>query len=246
MRRSSPSSGRACPRTPPAHVERRTPIHPSPRALEVSQDRLMEKALFLALGIEVARFAAVDDRVDAQPRSRRARLPRGAQDAPGRVRREGPAGAAHRRGPRCRVVEARRCPADPRVAGALRPRALRAGRCAAATGRPLCYPLVQNTHADGILRVSQAPAPELTARAPGPGRARSPRQLLDELDYVGVLAVELFELEGRSSRTSSRRACTTRDTGRSRAPRRASSRTMSARSSDGRSDPSPPAGPPRW
>ena len=42
-------------------------------------------------------------------------------------------------------------------------------------------------------------------------------KLLDELGYVGVLAVELFESMGSCSRTSSRRASTTRVTGRSTA-----------------------------
>ena len=55
------------------------------------------------------------------------------------------------------------------------------------------YPLVENVHEDGILRT-------LAARRLPTRRRRSPRttrtRLLDELDYVGVLALELFEADG--------------------------------------------------
>ena len=48
-------------------------------------------------------------------------------------------------------------------------------------------------HRDGILRVSRAPA----ADAPQAEAEELARRLLDELGYVGVLALELFEVEGR-------------------------------------------------
>ena len=60
-------------------------------------------------------------------------------------------------------------------------------------GETRFWPLVENVHADGILRV--------VARAGGrTRRRRRPRsyatRLLDELDYVGVLALELFDVGG--------------------------------------------------
>ena len=54
------------------------------------------------------------------------------------------------------------------------------------------WPLVENVHEGGILRVSRAPAadaPQADAEAYG-------RALLDELGYVGVLALELFDVGG--------------------------------------------------
>ena len=48
-------------------------------------------------------------------------------------------------------------------------------------------------HRGGILRVSRAPA----ARRPRPRRRSSRGRLLDDLGYVGVLALELFEVDGR-------------------------------------------------
>src|SRR5882724_2795318 len=40
----------------------RVPVYPPPRALEVSQDRLVEKSFFASLGIPTPPFAAVDTR----------------------------------------------------------------------------------------------------------------------------------------------------------------------------------------
>ena len=55
------------------------------------------------------------------------------------------------------------------------------------------WPLAENVHREGILRVSRAPAPN----APQAEAEALARALLDELDYVGVLALELFEVGGR-------------------------------------------------
>ncbi|MCA1702593.1 MAG: ATP-grasp domain-containing protein, partial [Actinobacteria bacterium] len=58
-------------------------------------------------------------------------------------------------------------------------------------GDVVTYPLVANFHHEGILRVSRAPAPgasKFQERA-----EQAARSLLDELGYVGVLTVELFQ-----------------------------------------------------
>ena len=59
------------------------------------------------------------------------------------------------------------------------------------TGETAFYPLVENVHRDGILRLSRAPA----ADAPDAEARDYASRLLDALGYVGVLALELFELE---------------------------------------------------
>jgi 5-(carboxyamino)imidazole ribonucleotide synthase len=55
------------------------------------------------------------------------------------------------------------------------------------------WPLVENRHEDGILRISRAPAPALTPalQAAADGYARA---LLEHFGYVGVLALELFQV----------------------------------------------------
>jgi 5-(carboxyamino)imidazole ribonucleotide synthase len=63
-----------------------------------------------------------------------------------------------------------------------------------ATGDVEAWPVAENTHVDGILDVSVVPASvsaELADRAVGLAMA-----IADALDYVGVLAVELFVVHG--------------------------------------------------
>jgi hypothetical protein len=58
-----------------------------------------------------------------------------------------------------------------------------------------CYPLTTNVHRAGILRRSVAPAPHTTPGVQQQAEALA-RRVLDELKYVGVLAIELFEVPG--------------------------------------------------
>jgi 5-(carboxyamino)imidazole ribonucleotide synthase len=63
-----------------------------------------------------------------------------------------------------------------------------------ATGGFAAYPVVENAHVDGILDLTVAPArvsPRLADRATGVAMA-----IADALDYVGVLAVEMFVVGG--------------------------------------------------
>ena len=55
------------------------------------------------------------------------------------------------------------------------------------------WPVGENVHRDGILRVTRVPA----ADAPQREAEAICTALMDALDYVGVLAVELFEVGGR-------------------------------------------------
>ncbi len=56
------------------------------------------------------------------------------------------------------------------------------------------YPLTQNTHRNGVLHLSVAPA-DVHARTHAAAEALA-RTTLERLDYVGVAGIELFELEG--------------------------------------------------
>ncbi len=58
-----------------------------------------------------------------------------------------------------------------------------------ADGQTACYPLVENVHQNHILHTSTAPAPN------DRGRAKAlALQIMEALDYVGVMATEFFEL----------------------------------------------------
>ena len=63
-------------------------------------------------------------------------------------------------------------------------------------GATACYPLVENLHAGGILRRSLAPAPGVTPALQARAEEHA-RRVLETLDYVGVLAIELFQVGDR-------------------------------------------------
>jgi 5-(carboxyamino)imidazole ribonucleotide synthase len=64
------------------------------------------------------------------------------------------------------------------------------------TGETAYWPLIQNVHRDGILRLSVAPAEDPDGRF-AEAAAGIVTKTLEALDYVGVLAIELFQHEGR-------------------------------------------------
>src|SRR5205085_11722550 len=63
-------------------------------------------------------------------------------------------------------------------------------------GATAFYPRVENEHQQGILRLSRAPARGLTANLQTLAEEHA-RRVLEGLDYVGVLAIEFFEQDGR-------------------------------------------------
>ena len=63
-------------------------------------------------------------------------------------------------------------------------------------GHAAFYPLVQNEHREGILRISRAPVPGLDARIQALAESHS-RAVLESLAYVGVLAIEWFQVGDR-------------------------------------------------
>ena len=152
---------------------RRVGSVPGPSALEVGQDRLGEKELFRRLAIPTARFGDLSE----------TGLP-----AIVKRRRLGYDGKGQR------VVRVAEALAEDELAEELvafsRELSLIAVR--GRDGAVAFYPLVENVHRDGILRLSLAPA----VGADEAVAQDYARRLLEELDYVGVLALELFEVDG--------------------------------------------------
>jgi 5-(carboxyamino)imidazole ribonucleotide synthase len=63
-------------------------------------------------------------------------------------------------------------------------------------GESSFYPVVENHHQEGMLRLTLAPAPDLTAELQSLAEEYAMRVLVT-LNYVGVLAIEFFQHEGR-------------------------------------------------
>jgi len=64
------------------------------------------------------------------------------------------------------------------------------------TGEIAFYPVVENHHREGILRLSIAPARNLTSELQRAAEAATGK-VLEALGYVGVLCIEFFEVGGR-------------------------------------------------
>ncbi len=62
-------------------------------------------------------------------------------------------------------------------------------------GAVACWPVVENSHELGILRMTRAPAPGADDALQSHAE-QCIRPLLDELEYVGVCCVELFDVDG--------------------------------------------------
>ena len=177
------------------HLADRTRVWPPPRALEVSQDRVAEKQFLESVGVPVAPWRSVGSRVELTRALAELGCP-----AVLKTRRLGYDGKGQQ------VIEV---PADVERAwahlgdaplileGFVRfDRELSILAVRGQAGATACYPLVENYHAGGILRRSLAPAPAMSPglQAEAEGYAR---RVLETLGYVGILAIELFEVGDR-------------------------------------------------
>jgi 5-(carboxyamino)imidazole ribonucleotide synthase len=180
------------------------PIHPGARALRVAQSRLEEKSCFTRLGIDTASFQPVESRAELTDAARSIGLPavlktqRLGYDGKGQavLRADDeldPAWASLGGGSVPLILEA--FVPFQRELSIIAVRSSAGGEDRERTGgrdETAFYPLVENVHRSGILHRSIAPAPRVDARLRERADAYATR-LLDELDYVGVLALELFQ-----------------------------------------------------
>jgi 5-(carboxyamino)imidazole ribonucleotide synthase len=169
------------------------PVRPAAGALDVASDRLAEKTLFRELGIPVAPNAPVADHDD---------LTR-ALDVIGvpailKTRRDGYDGKGQ--WVLRSAVDAESAWPElgghPLILEGMVPftRELSVLAARGLDGATCVWPVVQNLHVDRILRVSRAPAPGLTDELQSTATSIATR-IMEALDYVGVIAVELFERE---------------------------------------------------
>lgn len=172
-------------------LERRFVLRPSVHAVEIAGDRLLEKTFLRDLGLLTAPFAAIDSPDDA-----RAAVEQTGAPAILKTRRWGYDGKGQRR--IAHVDEAHDAAislAVPAIAeGFVRfSRELSIVAARGLTGEVRCFPLVENVHREGILRLTRAPASEVSSTLQLGAEALVTR-VLEAFDYVGVIAAELFEV----------------------------------------------------
>ena len=205
-------------------INERVPCYPPPGALRAAQDRVTEKTLFRSLGIATAGFAQIDTLEQLKVAAANMGLPavlktrRMGYDGKGQyvlrdesdiakawaalVRPPAPSGGAARgsasaggeKAEGSLAAGAEAAPANlilEQFVPFTRELSIIAVRSVA--GEVRTWPLMENTHSQGILRTSIAPAPNapaaLTDQATGAIRA-----VMNHLNYVGVLAIEFFQL----------------------------------------------------
>lgn len=173
-------------------LARHAPLHPNAEALATTQDRLSEKEFINRLGIPTAPFQAVDTPDDLDRAIAALGLPavlktrRFGYDGKGqrilRERAEGDRNALFAEFGGAALILEGFVPFEREVS------------VVAARGRDggfAAFDLCENEHRDHILALTRVPAPGLT-----PETARAAldiaKRIADALDYVGVLAVEMF------------------------------------------------------
>ncbi len=171
-----------------SEISDRVPVYPPPEALLHAQDRLKEKKLFTRLDIPVPGFQRVDSKADLEVAAATIGLPlvlktrRLGYDGKGQiiVRTAEDITIAWQQLGGTELIAEQWVNFDYEVSAiGARNR----------SGDIISFPLTQNQHVCGILRASRAPVEDepLTRRA-----GQYLRRLLEELDYVGVLTLELF------------------------------------------------------
>ncbi len=169
-----------------------TQVHPAPEALAVAQDRLVEKAYFKELGIPTAPYAPVDSLEGLELAISHIGFPA--------ILKSCTMGYDGKGQSLVRSIEDL-APAWEQLAGAPgvlegfvpfnREVSIVAAR--SVTGAIVFYPLSENVHRGGILRIA-------TCREDDPLQQQAEvyvSRLMNELNYVGTLALELFDVEGK-------------------------------------------------
>ena len=169
------------------------PCFPPVDALRVSQDRILEKELFSRLGIPTPPYRAVDTLADLEAGVAALGLP-----CVLKTRRLGYDGRGQR-------VLKKRADVGPAwealgsvpliLEGFVKfDREVSIVGARSTRGETRAYPIVTNTHREGILRVTVAPTRDARLQRAAEGHLR---RVLDYFGYAGVLTIEFFVAGGR-------------------------------------------------
>lgn len=174
-------------------LEKHVKVYPGSRALEVSQDRVAEKEFLASTGAPVGQWMQVDSADDIElvfdqlgPCILKTR--RFGYDGKGQFRVKTPADCENG----WKALNGLPSVAEKLI---LFDREVSLVGARSQSGEQRFWPLIENVHVDGILHRSEAPAPdvlpELQDRA-----EKIVSNIMASLDYVGVLTVEFFVLDG--------------------------------------------------
>jgi 5-(carboxyamino)imidazole ribonucleotide synthase len=176
------------------HIAGIIPVYPPPRALEVSQDRLIEKEFFTSLGIATPAFRAASTESELRAACHEVGFPCVVKTR--RMGYDGKGQAVVRHENEVQSVWSLLGHAPLIVEGFVSfSRELSVIAARDQNGEIVTYPLAHNTHSKGILFRTEFPAPNVTPDLEREAHAIISR-VLQELNYVGVLTIELFDAHG--------------------------------------------------
>ena len=174
------------------YLQDNCPVFPPPIALQTAQDRLNEKNMFQQLGIPVPEFVAIETRQQLEQAVLQIGFPTVLKtrsmgyDGKGQIvlKSEQDIDSAWQQlGGRPLIIES--------MVAFDREVSIIAARNR--SGEIVYYPLSKNTHHQGILHYAQSLPDDQSQQLAQDYIQR----ILDELDYVGVLALELFDVNGQ-------------------------------------------------
>jgi len=175
----------------------RKPVLPDPKVLAITQDRLTEKEFVKSLGIGTANFAAVDSpegltaALKSVGRPAVLKTRRFGYDGKGQlmIRNGGDPAMFDDLGGQAQILEAY-VPFE---------REISVVAARGRDGRIECFDVIENEHADHILKTSRVPAnvtPAVAVEA-----RRIAEKIAEAFDYVGMLAVEMFVVRDGAGHT---------------------------------------------
>ena len=172
-------------------LSQHTPVYPAANALAVAQDRLREKEFFHQLNIPTADYAAVNCLDDLQKAMDKIAYPailkscRMGYDGKGQI----PLKSEEQLANAWKLMQGAASIVESFVPFQREVSIITARR---PNGDVVFYPLSENTHNKGILRVAECRTNDVLQKQAEDYVTR----LLDALDYVGVIALELFDVNG--------------------------------------------------
>lgn len=175
-------------------AESRAPVRPGRKSLELTQDRLVEKNFIREAGCQTVAFAEVNSLADLE--SAVTQIGRPSILKTRRFGYDGKGQAVLKDGSDLADAWAS-IGEQPAILEAFAPFQRELSVIAARTldGEVKAYPLAENRHSGGILRLSTAPtstSPQIEA-----GALDIARSIGHGLEHVGVFAVELFDVDGQ-------------------------------------------------
>ena len=169
-------------------LEALAPIHPNRRALATSQDRITEKDFLTGLGLKTAPYANVESAADLEAAIAQLGTPsilktrRFGYDGKGQLRlKAGDTGAAYAQ------INDAPCVLEGFIDFSHEVSVIAARN---ADGQVSCFDPGENVHKDGILRSTTVPA--RLGASQRTDAVLMAAQILNALDYVGVMGLELF------------------------------------------------------